>query len=338
MIHLYNTQIDQLYIHKVGNKCRKEELFLSKDPYQISDEIRPILREFFFKPFREKEEKYFKFSDENPFSHLIVPYNTSLSEDIAEHLYNQGNHPHIKAGEVYICELSNIEIDNELFNGIGVFKSELKYDFIEFNKTESRLDLILKQGVNLDKLDKGAIIVKENNKTGFKILYIDSNKYDSKYWAENFLNLEELEDDHYNTRNYLKFCEGFGKDVVKPGYDKHEEVKFINDVYAHFAERDEFIEAEFVDQVLEESLQPDFEKYKNEVGFNFNVYGLQDFAISNETVTDCRKKLKGEINLDTGLSIKIDKGTQAAAKYLEKGWDEEKQMYYYLAYFNKETK
>jgi hypothetical protein len=25
-------------------------------------------------------------------------------------------------------------------------------------------------------------------------------------------------------------------------------------------------------------------------------------------------------------------------KYVEKGWDEEKQMYYYLVYFNKEEK
>jgi hypothetical protein len=28
----------------------------------------------------------------------------------------------------------------------------------------------------------------------------------------------------------------------------------------------------------------------------------------------------------------------SAEKYVEKGWDEEKQMYYYLVYFNKEEK
>lgn len=54
MINLYNTEIDHLYIHKVGNKCKNEELFLSKDPYIISDEIRPTLQEFFLKPFRSK--------------------------------------------------------------------------------------------------------------------------------------------------------------------------------------------------------------------------------------------------------------------------------------------
>jgi len=341
MINLYNTSIEKLFIHKVGNKCRNEELFLSQYPYEISDEIRPILKEFFFKAFREKEEQYFQFSENSELGTTMNIYFDQLMESheqIAEHLYNQGNHPHIKAGEVYICELSNIQVDNEVFNGIGIFKSELKYDFIEFNKTESRLDLILKEGVNLDKLDKGAIIIDDNSKTGFKILYIDSNKYDSKYWVENFLGLEELEDDHYNTRNYLKFCEGFAKDVLKPGFDKYAEVNFINDTYAHFAERDEFNEDTFLDQVLESDLHPEFDNYKTEAGGQYNVYELSEFPISNETLSDCRKKLKSEIGLDTGLTIKIDKGTQAASKHLEKGWDDEKQMYYYLAYFNKENK
>ena len=109
-------------------------------------------------------------------------------------------------------------IDNYKCNGLGIFKSELKYDFLEFNKKESRLDLILKQGVSLDKLDKGAIIIQDpESKTGFKVLYIDSNKYDSKYWVDNFLSLEELEDDIFHTKNYLKFCENFAKDVVLPG-------------------------------------------------------------------------------------------------------------------------
>lgn len=29
---------------------------------------------------------------------------------------------------------------------------------------------------------------------------------------------------------------------------------------------------------------------------------------------------------------------ESAEKFVEKGWDEEKQMYYYLVYFNKEEK
>jgi len=347
MINLYNANIENLYIHQVGNKCRGEGVFFSQEPYEISDEIRPLLKEFFLKPFREKEEQYFKFSEDMPIAHLFVPYNTELHKDIAEHLYNQGTHPHIKSGEVYICQLSNIIIDNEKVHGFGIFKSELKSDFLQFEKGTSRLEMNLQQGVNLDKLDKGALILTDpESKTGFRILYIDSNKYDSKYWMENFLNLEELEDDHYKTKKYLKFCEAFANKVILPAEDKQTQMEFINDTYAHFASRDEFIEEEYLGEVFTEaswidhpeSFIQEFENFKMLEGPKYSVQDFSDFSISNEMVNECMKKVKGEINLDTGISIKVVKGSKAASTYLEKGWDEDKQMYYYLAYFNKEEK
>ena len=52
-----------------------------------------------------------------------------------------------------------------------------------------------------------------------------------------------------------------------------------------------------------------------------------------------RKSIKNVINLDTHIQIKMDFiNPESAEKFVEKGWDEEKQMYYYLVYFNKEQK
>ena len=64
MINLFNTHIDSLSIHRVGNKSRNEALFLSEQPFNLNDEIVPLIKEFFFKPFREKEENYFQFAHE----------------------------------------------------------------------------------------------------------------------------------------------------------------------------------------------------------------------------------------------------------------------------------
>ena len=64
MINLYNTHIENLSIHRVGNKSRNEAIFLSEQPYNLNDEIVPLLKEYFFKPFREKEENYFQFAHE----------------------------------------------------------------------------------------------------------------------------------------------------------------------------------------------------------------------------------------------------------------------------------
>lgn len=334
MINLFNVEIESLYIHKVGNKARNEELFISKNDFPLNDEIRPVIKEFFFKPFRDKEERYFTFSEDSELSLFLVPFNMQMSQDVAQHLYDQSNHPHIKSGELYVCLLSNIQIDNQKVSGVGIFKSEMKYDFIQFNKKESYLEAVLQQGVNLNKLDKGAIILDMPTP---KILYIDSNRYDTKYWTENFLGLEELSDSRTQTKNYLKFVQDFGKDVVRPEQDRRGEIAFVNDAFQYFASTDEFEEDVFVDSLVPGELHEEFKQYKTERGpvYKFDRNDTRKFEVVNDAVTDAMKKIKGDIELDTGILIRIDKGT-GAAKHLEKGWDEEKQMYYYLAYFNKE--
>ena len=342
MINLYNTQIDELYIHRVGNKCRGEGYFLSEDPYEISDEIRPLLKEFFLKPFREKEEQYYKFAEGSVLETLFeLESRHRIDQDIALELYAQAVHPHIKSGEMYYCKLSNILLDNEKVEGFGIFKSELKADFLQFREGKSQLEMNIQQGVNLNKLDKGAIILTNlESKTGFRILYIDSNKYDSKYWMENFLNLEEMEDSIFQTKNYLKFCEGFSKDVVRPAGDKKDEVMFMNRTVDYFAKNDEFEEDHYLNSVIDDpEFMPEFQNYKIEKGPKYQIEDLSSFPISNEAVTDARKKFKNVINLDTNVQIKLDfVNPESAEKFVEKGWDEERQMYYYLVYFNKEEK
>ena len=64
MINLYSTQIESLSVHRIGNKSRNENIFLSDNPYSLNDELMALLKEYFFKPFREKEENYFQFTYE----------------------------------------------------------------------------------------------------------------------------------------------------------------------------------------------------------------------------------------------------------------------------------
>ena len=61
MLNLYTTNIETLSVHRVGNQSKGEPLFLSESPYALNDEIIGLLKEYFFKPFREKEENYFRF-------------------------------------------------------------------------------------------------------------------------------------------------------------------------------------------------------------------------------------------------------------------------------------
>jgi hypothetical protein len=83
----------------------------------------------------------------------------------------------------------------------------------------------------------------------------------------------------------------------------------------------------------------EFKNYKVDKGEKYSIEDVSSFSISNSAVTEARKSFKNVINLDTGITIKMDFiNPESAEKFIEKGWDEERQMYYYLAYFNKEEK
>ena len=58
MLDLFNTQIESLSIHQVGNMQKGENLFLSQQPYALNDQITSVLKEYFLKSFRETEENY----------------------------------------------------------------------------------------------------------------------------------------------------------------------------------------------------------------------------------------------------------------------------------------
>ena len=351
MLNLYPTQIESLSLHRVGNKNKNENLFLSNDPFTLNDEISGLLKEYFFKPFREKEENYFKFGHEVDLDFNEIYKIASRifddpssahehSKEIAKHLYRQGTHPHIKNGELYVAYLQNIILDNEKVDAVGIFKSELKQDFLQFEEQGNNLEMLIEQGININKLDKGCIIFNFDAAEGYKVLSVDSNRYDTKYWIENFLGLVPLTDENFLTKNYLKFCQNFAKDVVLPAEDKQQEVLFMNRTVNHFAKNDAFEENDFLNEVMENpELIPEFKHYKVEKGPKYSIEDVSNFDIANKAVSVARKKIKNVINLDTNIQIKLDFiNPESAEKFVEKGWDEERQMYYYLVYFNKEQK
>lgn len=351
MINLFNAQIEKIALHKIGNKSKAEPIFLSKENLRLDDETNGVLKEFFLKPFREKEENYYQLTHEVDVEFNEVYKTAKLlfenpeelhdaSIDITKHLYAQSNHPHIKSGEIFVVHFTNILLDNKKVEALGVFKSELKHDFLQFKEKEDNLELHIEQGINTSKLDKGCLVFNVSAEEGYKVLSVDSNRYDTKYWLEDFLGVNVLADENFYTKNYLKFCQNFAKDVVLPAEDKKEEVMFMNRAVNHFAKNDAFEESSFLNEVMDNpELIPEFKHYKTEKGPKYSIEDISSFDIANKAVSDSRKKMKNVIELDTNIQIKMDFiNPESAEKFVEKGWDEEKQMYYYLVYFNKEQK
>lgn len=351
MINLYSAHITSLSIHRVGNKSKGEPIFLSEGTFALNDEMTPLIKEFFFKQFRDKEHNFLEFTHEVDLEfHELHQLATQIfanpdsthekSKNITQYLYDQSLHQHIKSGEVYVAYIEGVHLQNERVDAIGIFKSEIKQDFLQFEENDNQLTAMLQQGVNLNKLDKGCLIFNTGTEESieYKILSIDSNRYDTKYWLESFLGVQDMQDETFFTKNYLNLCKDFAKEVVLPAEDKQQEVLFMNRAMNHFAKNENFEETAFMNEVIENpDLIPEFRHYKAEKGPKYRIEDSTSFPIANTAVSAARKKLKNTINLDTNMQIKLDFiNPESAEKFIEKGWDEERQMYYYLLYFNKE--
>lgn len=349
MINLYSAHITSLSIHRAGNKSKGEPIFLSENTFTLNDEMAPLIKEFFFKPFRDKEHTFLQFTHEVDLEfHELYQLAKEIFQDptsthekgkkITKYLYDQSLHQHIKSGEVYIAHIEAAMINNQRVDAIGIFKSEIKQDFLQFEENDNQLTAMLQQGVNLNKLDKGCLIFNIEEESGYKILSVDSNRYDTKYWLESFLGVSDMQDEVFFTKNYLNLCRDFAKEVVLPAEDKQQEVLFMNRAMNHFAKNDNFEETAFMNEVIDNpDLIPEFRHYKAERGPKYRIEDSTSFPIANTAVSAARKKIKNIINLDTHMQIKMDfVNPESAERFIEKGWDEEKQMYYYLLYFNKE--
>lgn len=326
-------------------------MLLSEQACSLNDELHAALKEYFLKPFRDKDERYLHFDHQVDLEfHTLYnlckqgfsePENLhAISRDMARHLFDQSAHPHIKAGEVYVAHFEGVLIDQQKVDAIGLFKSETKQDFLQFDDKGDNLIPRLDQGINLNKLDKGALVINVESEEGYKVLSVDSNRYDARYWLEQFLGVNELADEHFFTKKYLKFCQDFAREVVLPAEDKKEEVLFMNRAVNHFAKNDTFEESQFLNEVVENpELIPEFKHYKEERAPKYSIEDLTTFPIANQAVTTARRSIRNTIELDTNIQIKLDFiNPESADRFVEKGWDEERQMYYYLVYFNKEQK
>ena len=348
--NLYNVQLEDIFVHRVGNRNKGEDIFISELPVPLNDERHSLLKEYYLKPFRDKEADFYCFSDDEDLDYNVV-YGACAevfadpdtlmenSQTIARHLYQQSDHPHIRSGEVQVVFMKDAIVGNEKCNAIGIFKSEIKKEFVNFKEdNHNRLEMELQQGIDLSKLDKGCIVFDLESDKGYKVLSVDSNKYDAKYWVENFLDLDVFEDENFLTKKYLKFTQDFAKDVVGPAAGKLDEIKFAKDAAKHFASNEDFNESVFLNEVLiDPTMIAEYKNYKVDQGAKHSIEDTQMFNIANPAVQVASKKLKTKIVVDTGAVIDLKK-MQNVNEYVERGFDEERGMYYYLIYHNTEEK
>ncbi len=348
MLNFDDVSLEQIIIHKVGNRSNDDGVKLSKNQLQIDDDVKHLLMNYFLSPF--DTDAFYRFTDEtglenhpvyNHISSLFADNNSfyDISVKLAEFLYEKSEHPKIKQGEFYVVLFKNCVVDDEITDAIGLFKSENKETFIKIYQQNENFEVKEESGVNIKKLDKGCIVFHTEREAGYKLCIVDkTNKgSEARFWRDDFLHVELMENDFYQTQNYMNICKNFVEDVYNEEHnvEKPDQIGMLNRSVNYFKENEDFDTDGFTQDVMmgEQEVVDAFNNYKNQYVQENNLKLNDNFQISDNAVKDGKRYFKSVLKLDKNFHVYI----HGKREYVEKGFDEEKNLNYYKLYFEDES-
>jgi len=339
----YNIEeISKISVHQVGNKVNQELFRFSNGNLNVSDDIKQLLVRYFIKSFKANE--YFTFfHDSNLTMNEVYSYVSLIFDDkeslfeqsknIAKHLYEKSIHPNIKGGEFYTVYFEECNLEGEIVDAVGLFKSENKDIFLKVQSTDNEFEIESDEGVNINKLDKGCLIFNTERDSGYVVAIVDNtNKSaEAKYWYDDFLHVHQRKDGYYDTQNVLTMCKNFITKELPEQFEasKADQADYLNKSVAFFKDNDSFDMNEFTDEVI---AQPDviesFNSYKNNFQEDYKIEIADNFDISNAAVKKQSRSFKSIIKLDKNFHIYI----HGNRNMIEQGVDANGKKYYKIYY------
>lgn len=350
MFYYQDSALENLSIHHVGNKSKEEFYALSDRPVDLSaDEMLPdLLMQYFMKPFAKCKEVYhFYHPNEELELNEVFHFTKSFfsgniafhtySEQVAKHLYESCGHPNIKAGEVYVVSLKNVQMEGEEREAVGIFKSENKETYLRVYPQNGGFEVSYeREAININKLDKGVIIVRDQEDEGYKVLVTDqTNGTEAVYWKDDFLKLKVRNDAYQQTGNYLKVCKSFVQEKMGEVFemDSTDKIDLLNRSMSFFKQNENFDEEKFTEEVFgNEQAISLFREYKGQVEEEFDTHFQPNFNIADAAVKKMAASYKSVLKLDKNFHIYI----HGKRDYIERGYDEDRGLNYYKIYFEQE--
>jgi hypothetical protein len=341
MIDFSRAELTHLCIHYVGNKGLGEELGLSRKLISFKDEhVKEALLRYFFTPF--KTDIYHRFKKQS--SALSVACDSlfasqqrfvELSQQAANLLHDQSVHPKIRGGEFYACYLRGVMVDGELLDAVGFFKTENKETYLKVQEHMGEFEPEVDTGIDIGKLDKGALVFNTDRKNGYKLSIVDNNNRLAEcalYWEEDFMGAALKPNAYYHTSNFINTSRGFCEEVLTEAnnVNRQDQQMMLNRSTSYFKDKDKFRLDEFEKEIL---VQPEvieaFRDYRSDFNKRMDLTAIDEFDVSPTAVKKNQKYMRSVVKLDKNFHIYI----HSKHEFVEKGYDEEKGLKYYKLYF-----
>jgi len=351
MVTFFEAELNKISVHHVGNKSQNEMYALSDHPVALKDElISNLLKQFFLAPFEKINEVYHLMHSSGDLALNEIHHFASqvfddedkfheVSKQIAKYLYEVADHPKIKPGELYVAYFKQLQIEGELLDALGIFKSENKETYLKVYPDSDGFNLDYEENaININKLDKGCLIFNTAKEIGYKVVVIDNNSRGPEaavYWKDSFLQLKIRNDSYNQTNNTLGVYKNFVTNKIDEDFEmtKADKIDLLNRSMKYFKEKETFDIDEFAGEVIgNEKAIESFKTFKSQYEEEFETPIADTFEIAANAVKKQARTYKSVLKLDKNFHIYI----HGDKDLIEKGFDDGKAMNYYKVYFKEE--
>ncbi|HAI84317.1 MAG TPA: hypothetical protein DCL43_11665 [Chitinophagaceae bacterium] len=348
MTGIDSVVIEKAIVHKVGNPTRGEHLKLSANALTLNDAlVQSMLVKYFLHAFNEHEQYHFTHISDVAMNE-VYSFATAIFEDansfeansalLAQFLYSKSTHNKVKEGELYVTLFNEVMLDGKTYKAVGLFKSETKETFLKVFPHGKGFEVAADEGININKLDKGCLIINTEPADGFRVLAIDNtNKNnDTRYWIDDFLQIQPVANQYHHTKEHLQLIRSFVTNEYPEQFEvqKTDQIELMQRSLDYFKTKEQFSIQEFEQEVLHhEAVVESFQRFKHNYQQANEVALDDDFAIHVAAVKKQSKVFKSILKLDKNFHVYI----HGRRDLIEKGYDDISGKHYYKLYFDEEA-
>ena len=346
LLDFNSIKIEQLITHYVGNKLRDENTFLSHAISDIAEDTKEHLLNYFLNPFKPIDFQQFTHSvnldlnevytiTQQLFSNKVDFIHQS--QNLAKLLYEYTNHPNIKDGELNVVMFNDVQLDDEVLDAIGIFKSESNTPFLKMMEQGTNYKILHDFGFELKGIDKGCLIFNTDKELGYKVLAVDSTNKSSEaqYWSNDFLKLTPCSDGYHHTKDYMDFTKEFVTKQLPEEFEvsKTDKIDLLNRTMDYFKNNESFDKETFEENVFQnEGIINSFRSFEKTKQTEYELELNDAFEISSQAVKKQARVYKSVLKLDKNFHVYI----HGDKKLIEKGMESDGRKYYKI-YYDKET-
>jgi hypothetical protein len=216
------SRVERLVVHRVGNQARGENLQLSERATSVDEEVSALILGGYLKGIVSDQKKYQFFHESDLNLNELYHYSRqffrgeldflALSQRIARHLYARSQHPNIIPGDLLVILFSGLSDGETSQRALGVFKSEIRDDFLTLIDSGDVIDIRHASGINPKLIDKGALLL-EN---GPYVYAVDRLGHQTKFWLEDFLKAMRVPDSSSSSKLVTSVLEQLSEEIEDP--------------------------------------------------------------------------------------------------------------------------